>query len=64
MAKLTIPVSGMHCAACQSRVQGALANTPGVTNANVNLMTNNATVSYDENVVAPEKLPNVTPEAA
>ena len=45
--RITIPVSGMTCAACQGRVQRALARTPGVVDAAVNLMTNNATVSYD-----------------
>jgi P-type Cu+ transporter len=54
--KLTIPISGMHCAACQSRVQTALVRTPGVTDANVNLMLNNATVTFDEGSVAPERL--------
>src|SRR5213592_2657551 len=56
MAKLTIPVSGMHCASCQSRVQSALAKTPGVSDASVNLMLNNATVAYDPAVVEPHKL--------
>jgi Cu+-exporting ATPase len=54
--KITIPVSGMHCAACQSRVQGALTHTPGVADATVNLMLNNATVTYDETTVQPAKL--------
>jgi Cu+-exporting ATPase len=54
--KITIPVSGMHCAACQSRVQSALQKTPGVADANVNLMLNNATVTYDESAVKPERL--------
>jgi Cu+-exporting ATPase len=54
--KITIPVSGMHCAACQSRVQAALAETPGVADATVNLMLNNATVTYDERTVQPLRL--------
>ena len=36
--RITIPVTGMHCAACQSRVQSALARTNGVSDATVNLM--------------------------
>jgi Cu+-exporting ATPase len=56
MAKITIPISGMHCAACQSRVQTALAGTPGVSDANVNLMLNNASVTYDERAVEPQAL--------
>jgi Cu+-exporting ATPase len=54
--KITIPVSGMHCASCQSRVQSALQKTAGVSDASVNLLLNNATVTYDESAVAPEKL--------
>ena len=56
MAKITIPVTGMHCAACQSRVQHALAATPGVSDASVNLLLNSASVAYDEARVAPSAL--------
>ena len=45
--KIVLPVSGMTCAACQSRVQRALLRAPGVTEAVVNLMMNSATVSFD-----------------
>ena len=51
----TIPVSGMHCAGCSSRVQQALESTPGVSAANVNLMTNSATVDFDPSAVTPRK---------
>jgi Cu+-exporting ATPase len=54
--RITIPVTGMHCAACQSRVQSALERTPGVKNATVNLMLHNASVTYDESAVQPETL--------
>ncbi len=53
---ITIPVSGMTCAACQARVQRALAKAPGVESASVNLMTNTATVDYDDTVTTPETL--------
>src|SRR4051794_19925716 len=52
----TIPVSGMHCAACIGRVQHALESTPGVNSANVNLMTGQATVDFDPRAISPEKL--------
>jgi Cu+-exporting ATPase len=55
-ARITIPVTGMHCAACQSRVQRALSKTPGVQDASVNLMTNNATVDFDPAATSPERL--------
>jgi P-type Cu+ transporter len=44
---VTIPVSGMTCAACQARVQRTLTKTPGVADASVNLMTGDARISYD-----------------
>ena len=53
---VSIPVTGMTCAACQARVQRTLANKPGVTNASVNLITNTAAVSYDPAVVTPSEL--------
>ncbi|MDB4907133.1 MAG: Copper-translocating P-type ATPase [Gemmatimonadetes bacterium] len=54
--KITIPVSGMTCAACQARVQRTLQGTPGVHDATVNLMMNNATVDYDASVATPASL--------
>jgi len=51
-----ITVSGMTCAACSARVQRALEKAPGVTAANVNLMTGTATVSYDPATTSPDRL--------
>jgi len=45
--RVTLSVTGMTCAACQSHVQHALQKQPGVVDANVNLMTHQATVAYD-----------------
>ena len=55
-ASVTIPVSGMTCAACQARVQRALERADGVETASVNLMTNAAQVTFDERVTSPERL--------
>ena len=55
-ARITLPVSGMTCAACQARVQRTLAKTPGVRDAAVNLMLESATVEYDPALVSPEAL--------
>jgi Cu+-exporting ATPase len=44
--QVTIPVSGMTCAACQSFVQHTLEQQPGVKQANVNLLMNSANVVY------------------
>ena len=53
---VSIPVSGMHCAGCSATVQSTLEHTPGVAGANVNLMTNSATVDYDPLATTPELL--------
>ena len=53
---VTLPVRGMHCAACQARVQQQLERAPGVTGAAVNLLLNTATVTYDPAVTSPAGL--------
>ncbi len=53
---MTIPVLGMSCAACQSHVERALRQTPGVDGAEVNLMTHTARVIFDPSVARPESL--------
>ena len=55
-AKVTIPVQGMTCAACQASVQKALERQPGVKDAAVNLMMKSAAVTYDPAVTRPEAL--------
>lgn len=59
----TIPVSGMHCAGCTSTVQRRLETTPGVSAANVNLMTGSATVEYDPLSTTPQRLVEVIRES-
>jgi len=39
-------IEGMHCASCVARVEQELTRTPGVVDATVNLMSEEATVSY------------------
>jgi Cu+-exporting ATPase len=56
MADVTIPVEGMTCAACQSRVQRALQRSPGVRSAAVDLLLGNAAVQFDPAVVTPSGL--------
>jgi Cu+-exporting ATPase len=54
--RITLPVEGMTCAACQANVQRALTAAPGVEKAAVNLMTHEATVHYDPASTNPEQL--------
>jgi Cu+-exporting ATPase len=53
---LTINVTGMTCAACQSHVQKALEQTPGVVKAGVNLLTGEARVAFDPQKTEPAAL--------
>jgi Cu+-exporting ATPase len=46
-ARLSIPVTGMTCAACASRIQRRLERTAGVRGAAVNFGTERATVDYE-----------------
>ena len=52
MSQVKLNVTGMSCAACQAHVEKALGKTPGVTQATVSLMTNSASVTYDEKTVS------------
>ncbi len=55
-SRVTLPVDGMTCASCQANVQRALTATPGVTQAAVNLMMHEATITFDPSVLDAEKL--------
>jgi Cu+-exporting ATPase len=52
---IKLPVEGMTCASCVTRVEKALKRVPGVATAEVNLATETATVSLAEGA-APESL--------
>src|SRR5262249_32488679 len=46
LTRLTLPVSGMSCAACVGRVEQALRELPGVVEASVNLASERAQVAF------------------
>ena len=54
--RISFPITGMTCAACQARVQRALQAEPGVSDATVNLVTNSAAVVYNPTTVSPQRL--------
>ncbi len=56
---VTLPVTGMTCAACQSRVQRQLSRAPGVSDASVNLLMGSASVTFDPAVATPASLVQV-----
>lgn len=51
-----IPVEGMSCSVCASRVKKNLKEVPGVSEATVSLEKHEAEVSYDPAQTSPEKL--------
>jgi Cu+-exporting ATPase len=50
--KITMKITGMHCASCSQTVEGALKKVGGVESANVNLATERATVVYSPSKVS------------
>ena len=58
-----LSVSDMSCASCVGRAQKALANVPGVLQADVNLASETATVRYAEGVTRPGDLIAATRKA-
>lgn len=51
---VSLPIGGMTCASCTAKVEGALADLPGVTQANVNLATEKASVTFVPGLVGIE----------
>ncbi|MBW2964143.1 heavy metal translocating P-type ATPase [Candidatus Woesearchaeota archaeon] len=56
MKKITILVTGMHCASCATVIQRALSKKEGIKEANVNFSTSKATVSYDDKALSDEDI--------
>ena len=48
--QITLPVTGMTCASCVNHVQQALSKVEGVGDVSVNLMTENASLSFESAV--------------
>ena len=57
--KVTLPVTGMSCAACAARTEKNLNRAPGVQSANVNFATKQATIEYDPAATATPELVDV-----
>ena len=54
--KLSFPIIGMHCASCARLIEKKLQKTPGVSSAQVNYGSEQASVEYDEKTCSPENL--------
>ncbi len=57
--RVTLPIAGMTCASCTSRIERALEQHSGVSDAAVNLMLENATVTFDPTVTSADSLVDV-----
>lgn len=51
MKKELLDITGMSCSACSSRIEKVVSKMQGVDQISVNLLTNNAHISFDESVV-------------
>jgi len=56
MIELTLPIEGMTCASCSNRVERFLNKTEGVSEATVNLATEQARVRFDPQLVGRDEL--------
>ncbi len=48
---IILPVTGMTCASCAVTIEKGLAKMPGVSQANVNLASEKASIEYDPSQV-------------
>jgi Cu+-exporting ATPase len=58
-----LPILGMHCAACATRIEKKLSRAPGVHQAGVNYSTARATVHFDPHATDAAKLREVVQNA-
>jgi len=56
VAETTFAIGGMSCASCVARVEKAVRKLPGVVEANVNLATEKASISYMPKMLTPAKI--------
>src|SRR5712691_11458369 len=54
--RATFALEGMTCASCAMRIEKGLKKVPGVMDAQVNLATERATVTYDPAQTVPEQM--------
>lgn len=56
MKKVKFDIQGMTCSSCSSHVEKAVNKLEGIQNVNVNLLSNNMIVNYDEAILDNEKI--------
>lgn len=56
MKKIRFDIQGMTCSSCASHVEKAVNKLDGIQNVNVNLLSNNMDVSYDESILSNKEI--------
>ncbi len=56
MKKEKFDIQGMTCSSCSAHVERAVSKLEGIKSVNVNLLSNNMIVEYDENITNNEKI--------
>jgi len=62
-SEIELAIEGMHCAACSSRVEKAICNLPGVTEASVNLATERARLQIDPDQIKVSEIQDAVAQA-
>ena len=52
MENINLKINGMKCTGCSQRVERALKNTVGIEDANVNLETREAKITYNKDEIS------------
>jgi len=60
---ITLKIGGMHCASCAINVEKALAETDGITSANVSFPLEQAKITYDPELVSVSEMKKVIESA-
>lgn len=56
MKKEKFDIQGMTCSSCSAHVERAVKKLEGIQNVNVNLLSNNMTVEYNDNILTNEEI--------
>lgn len=59
MQRKLFDIIGMTCSACSNRIERAVAKHQGISDVNVNLLKNNMTVLYDDQIVSADTIAQI-----
>lgn len=56
MKTIKLSLKGLHCTSCIMNIEGGLEDTPGVKKVSASYAKSEAEVTYEEDVITPEKI--------